>query len=312
MYHRIVVPLDGSRFGDAALPFAESIARRSGATVDLVHVHLSEPRNPSQEAFTPYRYEHVEAAEHDFDDERCAREAAEIEYRAQRVAQGAGVPASARILHGQVPTALARDAEAACADLVVMATHGGMSPSGARIRSVADQLVRHLDQPLLLLRPDEMGQHRGVEPGFSRILVALDGSAFSEQILGPALELALLYDARMVLVVVVSPAASIGIRPVGLDPAGLQARREEWQAYLFRLAARLAERVAEPDVMAMVGRHPAESILTCARREGADLVAMATHGRGGLSRLLLGSTAQEVVRRADRPLLLYRPVEHQA
>ncbi|MEJ2216790.1 MAG: universal stress protein [Gemmatimonadota bacterium] len=312
MYHRIVVPLDGSRFGDAALPFAESIARRSGAAVDLVHVHLPEPRDPSQEAFTPYRYENVAAAEHDFDEEQCAREEAEIAYRAQRVAKGAGVPAYVRILHGQVPTALAEDVAAACADLVVMATHGGVSPSGARIKSVADQLVRNLDRPLLLLRPDEAGQHQGIEPGFSRILVALDGSAFSEQILGPATELAQLYDARMVLVLVVSPAASIGIRTVGLDSAGLQARREESEAYLVRLAARLAERVEEPDVVAIVGRHPAESILACARREGADLVAMATHGRGGLSRLLLGSTAQEVVRRADRPLLLYRPVEHQA
>jgi nucleotide-binding universal stress UspA family protein len=312
MYHRIVVPLDGSRFGDTALPFAESIARRSGAEVDLVHVHLPQPRNPTQEALTPYRYQGVDVAEHRFEQECCAREEAEISYRAQQVAEGAGVPAHARILHGQVPTALTREVEDASADLVVMATHGGVGPSGARMRSVADHLVRHLDRPLLLLRPDAAEGPGRIEPGFSRILVALDGSSFSEQILEPAMELARLYDARLLLVLVVSPAASIGIRTVGLDSAGLQSRREASEAYLVRLAARLAQRVPEPDVVAIVGRHPAESILACARREGADLVAMATHGRGGLSRLLLGSTAQEVVRRADRPLLLYRPVEHQA
>ncbi|HKJ93922.1 MAG TPA: universal stress protein [Longimicrobiales bacterium] len=311
MYERIVVPLDGSGFGDAALPFAESIARRSGAAVDLVHVHLPAARTPSQASLTPYRYEGVEAAEHPFDVECQEREAAEIEDRARRMLHGAGVPASTRILHGPVPAALAQDARAASADLVVMATHGGVSPTGARMKSVAEQLVRHLDGPFLLLRPDPVRDGR-IEPGFSRILVALDGSAFSEQILGPAVEMARLYDARLLLALVVSPAASVGLRVVGLDPAGLQARRDDAEAYLTRLAAQLAARVPEPDVLVRVGRHAAASILECARTEGADLVAMATHGRGGVSRLLLGSTAQEVVRRSDRPLLLYRPVEHQA
>lgn len=305
---RIVVPLDGSEFGDYALPYAAALARRAGAAVDLLHVHLPHHRDPCMEAITPYRFEGVELADQEYDKVSLEREEAQLEDRAHRIAQNAGVPAYVHMRRGRVSTAVAQEVTETCADMVVMSTHGGVAPDGTRVPSVADDVVRHLERPVLLLRPRPEAGAPESEPAFTRIVVALDGSSFSEQILPPAVELASLFDARLTLVTVVSPSASVGIRTVGLDPAGLEQRREEAEGYLQRLASTVPDELPDPDIGVLASRHPAQAILEFAERDGADLIALATHGRGGVSRLLLGSTATEIVHRMDRPVLLYRPI----
>lgn len=308
MLQRIVVPLDGTEFGEYALPFATSLARRAGAAVDLLHVHLPQHRDPCMEAITPYRFEGVDVVDRAYDREWQEREAAALEDRAQRIAREAGVPAYVDLRRGRVSAALTQAVAERCADLVVMATHGGVAPDGSRLPSVADQVVRHQDRPVLLVRPSPSAALPEMEPAFSRIVVALDGSPFSEQILGPALDVARLFDARLTLLTVVSPTATVGIRSVGLDAAGLDERREDAEAYLQRLEALVPDELPDPDIGVIASRHPAQAILEFAERDGADLIALATHGRGGVSRLLLGSTAARVVQRMDRPVLLYRPV----
>ncbi len=307
MLQRIVVPLDGSEFGDYALPFAGVVARRAGAAVDLLHVHLPHHRDPCMEAITPYRFEGVELADREYDQEWLEREEALLEDRAHRLSQETGVPAYVHMRSGRVSTAVALEVSERCADLVVMATHGGHTPDGKRIPSIADQVIRHLERPVLLVRPGPGRQPPEREPEFGRILVALDGSSFSEQVMEPSLELARLFDARLLLVTVVSPSASVGIRSLGLDPVGLQQRTEEAESYLTRVAESVGDELPEPDVGVVSSRDPARAILEYAEQEDADLVALATHGRGGLSRLLLGSTATEVVHRMERPVLVYRP-----
>ncbi len=306
MLQRIVVPLDGTEFGDCALPYASAVARRAGATLDLVHVHLPHHRDPCMEAITPYRFEGVELADREYDRSWLEREEAVLENRAHRLSQETGVPAYVRVRSGRVTTAVMDEVTETCADMVVMATHGGVTPDGKRLPSIADQLVRHLERPMLLVRPGPEAT-AAEEPVLSRILVALDGSGFSEQILDPALDLARLFDARVTLLTVVSPSAGVAIRTVGLDPVGLQQRSQEAEKYLTRIAETVGDDLPAADVGVITSRDPADAILEFAEQEGANLVALATHGRGGLSRLLLGSTAMEVLRRTDRPVLLYRP-----
>jgi nucleotide-binding universal stress UspA family protein len=308
MFQRIVVPLDGTEFGDYALPYAAVVARHAGAAVDLLHVHLPQHRDPCLEAITPYRFEGVDLADRAYDREWLEREAAALEDQAQRMAREVGVPAYVAMRRGRVSTAVTQAVAERCADLVVMATHGGIAPDGSRLPSVADQVVRHQDRPVLLVRPSTSEGLPESEPAFSRIVVALDGSSFSEQILGPALDVARLFDARLTLLTVVSPTANVGIRNVGLDAAGLDERRQEAETYLQRLEGMVPDELPDPDIGVIASRHPAQAILEFAERDGADLIALATHGRGGVSRLLLGSTAAKVVRDMDRPVLLYRPV----
>ncbi|MBI2939881.1 MAG: universal stress protein [Chloroflexi bacterium] len=150
---------------------------------------------------------------------------------------------------------------------------------------------------------------------YERIIVALDGSPLSEQILPYVTPIAERFSSEITLlqvvplVLVVPPiAAPTGVYQVGAEEAS-QEERESAIRYLETVAARL--RTSELAVQTLVGEgDPAAEILRVAREIDAGLLALSTHGRGGLSRLLFGSVAEEVVRHARRPVLLVRPEDH--
>jgi nucleotide-binding universal stress UspA family protein len=127
------------------------------------------------------------------------------------------------------------------------------------------------------------------------VLVPLDGSGLAEQALGPALDLAHLLEARCTLLRVVE---SSGNPP--------EAAREEAEAYLERAAGRLRGPGLSARPRVIVAPDAAEAIVGQARDSG--LIALATHGRGGVGRMLLGSVADKVVRGTSTPVLVYRPV----
>jgi nucleotide-binding universal stress UspA family protein len=139
------------------------------------------------------------------------------------------------------------------------------------------------------------------EPALDDILIPLDGSPLSEQVLGPAVELARLMEARCLLLRVVPPHSSRGR---GAGDLSEVAKAEE---YLEGVAARLRRQGLEVRTRAHLARHPAGAILEEAAARPGSLIALATHGRGGLTRLLLGSVAGKLVRAAAAPLLVYRP-----
>jgi nucleotide-binding universal stress UspA family protein len=133
------------------------------------------------------------------------------------------------------------------------------------------------------------------------VLIPLDGSPLAEQVLGPALELARLMEARCSLLRVVPPHSTAG-RGEG-DPAEVTAAEE----YLNGIAARLQRQGLQVRPRILVARNAAEAILKDAAAQRDSVIALATPGRGGLNRLLLGSVASKVVRAAAAPALIYRP-----
>ena len=146
MFRNILVPLDGSPFGEHALPIAYALARRAGAQVHLVRVH--EPLA----AMVPVMAGWAPGAEM----EQWTREVAESQSAYVRgVAEQApaDVRVTPRLLHGMVLDALEVDAQRIGADLVVMTTHGRGGIARAWLGSVADGLVRRLHVPVLLVRP---------------------------------------------------------------------------------------------------------------------------------------------------------------
>jgi nucleotide-binding universal stress UspA family protein len=147
---------------------------------------------------------------------------------------------------------------------------------------------------------------------YKRALVPLDGSPVAEAIIPFILEIAGPLDMAVRLVRVVEPiAAVVAPRPTASaivdDP---RARERDAEEYLAPLAAELRGRgvAAEWEV-----RHgtAATAILAAATSFGADLIAMSTHGRSGLGRLLFGSVAEQVLRQADVPVFLMRQTEAQ-
>ena len=139
-----------------------------------------------------------------------------------------------------------------------------------------------------------------------RVLVALDGSISSEAMLRFVLEIAGPLDMTVLLLRVVEPLtptiADDIYRPTLED---IEVRRRDAEEYLAPIAAALRARGVDTAWEVRQGR-PAEEILAAAAESGVDLIAMATHGRTGLGRLLFGSVAETVLRRASVPVFLMR------
>jgi len=329
-YREILVPLDGSRFARSAVPTAVWLAKASGATLRLARVHTPLAPSPGEEP--PEAFLRVA-------DEIRESEQETLERDARRLARE-GVVVETAFLDGPVARALAEQAEAT-ADLVVMATHGRGRFTRLWLGSVADGLARCCSVPLLFLRPpetaeesrdedagvggkdDEGGQGgagegpTGTWPGeatsLAHLLVPLDGSDLAEQGLARALELGRLVGERLTLVRVQPPAMLPGLGypdvPVQVDVEAVRDLERQATEYLEGCAERVRRELPALQVETIVVTEPgtAEAILETADAVGADLVSMATHGRGGLQRLLLGSVADKVLRAGSRPVLLQRP-----
>jgi len=146
---------------------------------------------------------------------------------------------------------------------------------------------------------------------FQKILVCLDGSKLAEQILPYAAEQAARFGSNLVFLQVVSLAsvpAPTGIESVPVAvPDNLLAEAEAAaKDYLDVLALPLREKGLKVQCVTVIG-HPAESIVSYAEENRFDLVALATHGRSGLKRLVFGSVADYVIRKSGRPILLIKP-----
>lgn len=134
------------------------------------------------------------------------------------------------------------------------------------------------------------------------ILVPLDGSAVAEAALKPAVDLARQAGATLVLL----RAAAAHTGPMGdIVDAQVEVMREA-EEYLAAARARvLSAGAAGVEVSAWYGP-PAEAIVEAARHRHADLIVMASHGRSGVARLVLGSVAESVLRATAVPILLIR------
>lgn len=147
---------------------------------------------------------------------------------------------------------------------------------------------------------------------YTRVLVPLDGSKTAEAIVPFVLEIAGPLDLEVVLVRVVvpiPPAVVEGIRNVAVED--VEARQAEAETYLSGVAAELRDRGVRVRTVVRRG-DPVTEIASAARELEADLIAMTTHGRGGLGRLLFGSVAEAVLRTAELPVLMLRQTAAQA
>jgi nucleotide-binding universal stress UspA family protein len=225
--------------------------------------------------------------------------------------QRIGHPVSSAMLKGPVARTLAKYVRNIGADIVVMTSHGYGGLRRLWLGSVADELVRTLEVPVLLVRPAENENAGPVK--FSRILVPLDGSSLAEGILEPAVALARLWNAELDLIQIVHPLPyATGALPGPLLSTGrysqvLSSDLETARAYLQRTAERLRDQEVSASSRAVVGANVAETLVDLTRQEGAGLVALATHGRGGVRRLVLGSVADKLLRAAEVPTLVHRP-----
>jgi len=324
----ILVPLDGSQFGEHALPYALGLARRAQAKLELAH------------ARDPVSLWDVPAGSTPEEEDRVAtgRAHAYLADVARRVkAASPSVAVRTTLLHGDAADALHKYpdvdrpdtvfltttlldgsvADALCEyttetkpDLVVLTTHGRGPLSRFWLGSVATDLVQRAPAPVLLVRPKETPPDMAADLAPRRILIPLDGSQFGEQIIPLALAVGGLAGAEYRLLRVVPPILSssqIGFETRrGVLPTVADQLRAEAYGYMKDLTIHIPG-LSAADFHVAVDWPPAGVILADVDSSGIDLIALETRGRSGLAKLLLGSVADKVVRGANVPVLLQRP-----
>jgi nucleotide-binding universal stress UspA family protein len=292
MYDRIVVPIEeGAR--NEALPQARTLARTLRCELTLLHVHCCTEAPAELEGLPQYRYQHVVER---WDERDAELEAHEVEWLSELAdavaAEDPELKVSSRVVHAPLSRSLREGEER----LLVVASAEDAKADG--LGASVQEIMRAGDVPVLLVRA-------GAElMPVRRILVALDGSPFSEEVLAPALELARSTGARVSLLEVVTRYTGL----VRLLHPG-ERTAETAEKFLHGVRGRIPPELGPVDVRVVEHANAAAGIATEARRNDVDLVAMATHGRGGFRRMLLGSVAESVVRSSRVPVLLFRPVE---
>jgi nucleotide-binding universal stress UspA family protein len=142
---------------------------------------------------------------------------------------------------------------------------------------------------------------------FRRIVVPLDGSVLAEQILPRVMALAKFEEAEITLLNVLIPQSYSQKEIAEPSMPWWENDIAVAQTYLFRVAARLRRDGMAVTTDIVIGENVAQSIGDFAGREKADLIAIATHGRGGLARLLRGSVADAVLHSSRLSMLVFKP-----
>jgi nucleotide-binding universal stress UspA family protein len=290
----ILVPLDGSRLAESAVAPAITVAAQLGARVTLLHI-LERGAPP-----------HVHGDRH-------LTNAGEAETYLNEIASrfaNASVPVE---LHthgnpeGDVAASIATHARGHRADLIVMCAHGRSGLRGWLFAANAQRVVRRSGAPVLMIRQERLSADQFAP---RRLVVALDGTAEGEAILPAALAVAVVFGATIHLVFVVATLSTItGDRAAAarLLPAATSAALEQetdaGRRYLDRLMATLSQGGVQ--VTSAVERgEAARAVLAAAAQTEESLVALATHGRGGLAGLWAASVGSRVIANANGPLLL--------
>ena len=285
MLKRVLVPLDGSQAAEAVLPFVELLAGRASAEVHLLTVvPAAEEATATSDAF---RY---------------------LESLTDRL-RGRSLSCEFAITAGEPGDTILSEADAKAVDIIAMSTHGRSGLARWILGSVADKVVHRTDKPLLLVRAHD-GKDRPPAT-IDRVLVPLDGSPLSLSVLPFVEEVAATLGASLVLYngvppLDVYPGAETTAARIGTVIDDLM---EQGRAFLGQVAREVKERgKVEARSVVTIG-FAVDEIVRVAEEVHAGLIAMATHGRSGVDRWVMGSVADGVVRRSSLPCLLVRPTE---
>jgi nucleotide-binding universal stress UspA family protein len=302
MYKIIMVPTDGSGFDREAIRVALRVAELSKAEVRLVRVHSTGAffgMESSPESAT------LSADVLEQERDRILNELYNLaaEYRKT---SGANIEVS--LEDGPVPDALHAYARRNKVDLIVMTSHGRGGIARLSLGSVTDSLIRRTIIPVLVVKPYPSYLNSQVPDVFKRIIVPLDGSSVAEQILPEVIALAKVEESELALLRVVVPRASSRKAVANENTPWWDNDVAAAEAYLVRTSDKLREVGFRTKTDVVISEDIAQSIADYAARASADLIAIATHGRGGLSRTLRGSVADVVTRTSRVSMLVLRPV----
>ncbi len=317
MFQRILVPLDGSSRAERALPVAAQLARASHGSVLLMEV-----------VSPPIDYGGALAQTALLTEQAIETGIEEATSYLQSVAQSAtlaGIETKTEVLFGLVAQGILEVAQSRRADLIVMCSHGRTGFKRWVLGSVAQTIVHHSPVPVLVLREGgavlSVSGSAPVRP--LCILVPLDGSPLAETALAPAANLVAALAApaeRALHLTHVIKEYSLAAEEDVISKLNKEAL-EHAKVYLLALKERLQENFKDFKLsitwsIALDSAVADRIVCTAERGErivrtegysGCDLIAMSTHGRGGLERLMMGSVTEGVLNATKLPILIVPP-----
>lgn len=271
---KIVIPLDGSKLAEAILPHVTTLLKREGGEVTLVRAVPP----PMSEGAVLILNKIMDGAE-------------TYLQPIQESFKAASIPAKSIVRLGTPARTILDVAQEQTASMIALTTHGRTGLSRWVFGSVAEKILRASDRPTLLLR--SLPEHpvaASTDQPFKRILVPLDGSESSRTVVPAVLPLARAFGSRVLLLHVAEPEI---------------APPESLSSYMRRAAQEFSAAGIATSQLESRGE-PAHEILEQCNRHAVDLLAMATHGRSGFTRWVLGSVTEKVVRAATIPMFVVR------
>lgn len=316
MFRRILVPLDGSRRAEVAIPAAARLAQATHGAVILMSSIV--PLTP----YGPYITTPSGPAS-----TQSSRERDQLLSYLKRVGASealAGLTVETRVTEGPAAESILTTSESENADLIAICARGATGFHRWKLGGVSQHVVRQSDRPVLLLPDPAPGAEPTTIPdqlaSVHRVLVPLDGSLFAES----ALPAAIAFLAALAPQTGELHALQV-ISPFTAETLGLH------QDFLLREAnERLAQRIqplghgsteylhlsltsstaldADAAARIIAVAEPEDDHNDGPAPQGYDLIAMATHGRTGVLRWTLGSITERVIQTTRRPMLIVRPI----
>jgi nucleotide-binding universal stress UspA family protein len=320
MFQRIVVPLDGSTLAEQALPIAAHIARASGASLILLRVLIT----LADSDWRPTRG--IPFDRRVITDEERAEAAAYLTQIEERTdLEGLGIVTV--VAEGNAAEHILSLAQDQQADLIIMTSHGYTGFKRWVLGSVAEKVARHSTVPVLILR-DTATLSTSLQTGDHtlRVMAAVDGSTLAEAALPFAVSLAgaLAHPARATLNLVRVLPLTYSEAKIAVQSDNAAVKAKEYLASLEQRISRYEEAVQLAAITATVTLDVdvAGALIDLAEQGeegrvleagekfgGCDVMVLATHGRGGFQRRILGSVTERVLHRTNLALLIVRPQE---
>jgi nucleotide-binding universal stress UspA family protein len=314
MNPRIIVPLDQSSVAESALPLARTLMKQLNARITLLAV-LDVPSSFGRYVRAPERT-HVGAEQ---GQARMPSEATPqspygnwtgwsgSEPTAKQIEEVSSEMSAAErylsaiaetfdsdtvetvVRFGRPAERILQTAESRDDAMIVLASHGRSGLGRAVVGSVASRVVQAATRPVFVVRAMRNANGAGEFSPIERVLVPVDGSAFSEQAIAVITEMFKGHDVKMHLLNVIETPRF--------------ANQAQSEGYIRWLGEQITETGGSATWQVTQG-NAADQINTISSDQDSNLIAMSTHGRTGLDRFVIGSVAEKVLQEAERPLLL--------
>jgi nucleotide-binding universal stress UspA family protein len=280
---KVVVLLDSSPFAALALPLTKSICKAAGAEIVL----LSSVKN------------HTQSLREQYDDTYHNREI--YLTKVVRELKASGLEVGYKILPGHIADATATLVQNEDIDLVITSTSGKSGSKHWVSGGVSRKLIQRIPTPIILV---QTSGEAGGEISLTRILVALDGSIYSERTLPYARALAKAFNSEIILMSVPAVPDMKSYRAPAEFVQNLRIKADANMRKFIKAVAKSLRQDGLHVQTVVSGSIPAQTIVRVSEKKDADLIMLTSRGRGGLKLMCMGSVAEEVVRKTNRPVFM--------